>query len=117
MSYLPHDQVEAMTLADRILVLQAGRIEQIGAPLVLYNHLDNLFVATFIGSPKMNVIPARVVSISGQEVALTFGKGRSLVLALPGARLAAGDGVTLGVRSEHCDATPDGETDLDTIVA
>ncbi|MEJ6392323.1 ABC transporter ATP-binding protein [Gymnodinialimonas sp. 2305UL16-5] len=56
MVYVTHDQVEAMTLADRIVVLNAGRIEQVGSPKELYDHPDNLFVAQFIGSPKMNVI-------------------------------------------------------------
>lgn len=57
MVYVTHDQVEAMTLADRIVVLSAGRIEQVGPPKTLYDRPDNLFVAQFIGSPKMNVIP------------------------------------------------------------
>ncbi len=58
MIYVTHDQVEAMTLADRIVVLRAGRIEQVGTPLELYNRPDNLFVAGFIGSPRMNLLPA-----------------------------------------------------------
>ena len=58
MIYVTHDQVEAMTLADRIVVLAAGRIEQVGSPLELYEHPDNLFVAGFIGSPKMNFLDA-----------------------------------------------------------
>ena len=58
MVYVTHDQVEAMTLADRILVLNAGVVEQFGSPLVLYHHPDNLFVAGFIGSPRMN-FPAK----------------------------------------------------------
>ena len=60
MIYVTHDQVEAMTLADRIVVLRAGRIEQVGTPLEVYNHPANLFVAGFIGSPRMNLFPARV---------------------------------------------------------
>ena len=58
--YVTHDQVEAMTMADRIVVMHDGRIEQIGAPLELYDHPDNLFVAQFIGSPAMNVINGKV---------------------------------------------------------
>ena len=65
MIYVTHDQVEAMTLADRIVVLRAGRIEQVGTPLELYNHPANRFVAGFIGSPRMNLLPARVAG-SGQ---------------------------------------------------
>ena len=61
MIYVTHDQVEAMTMADRIVVLRAGRVEQIGTPLELYNHPRNRFVAGFIGSPQMNFLPARLV--------------------------------------------------------
>ena len=77
MIYVTHDQVEAMTMADRIVVLQAGRIEQVGSPLELYNHPRNLFVAGFIGSPKMNF--------------------------LTGADAAPHDAQTIGVRPEHLD--------------
>ena len=56
MIYVTHDQVEAMTLADRIVVLNAGKIEQVGAPMELYHHPANLFVARFIGSPAMNTV-------------------------------------------------------------
>ncbi|WP_371154716.1 ABC transporter ATP-binding protein [Jannaschia sp. 2305UL9-9] len=66
MIYVTHDQVEAMTLADRIVVLQAGRIEQVGSPRELYDRPANLFVAQFIGSPKMNVIPAGAYAASPQ---------------------------------------------------
>ncbi|SIQ31342.1 sorbitol ABC transporter ATP-binding protein /mannitol ABC transporter ATP-binding protein [Rhizobium sp. RU20A] len=64
MIYVTHDQVEAMTMADKIVVLNAGRIEQVGSPLDLYNKPDNLFVAGFIGSPRMNFIPAAKAGIS-----------------------------------------------------
>ena len=62
MIYVTHDQVEAMTLADKIVVLSAGRIEQVGSPRELYEHPGNLFVAQFIGSPKMNVLPCKTVA-------------------------------------------------------
>ena len=62
MIYVTHDQVEAMTLADRIVVLNAGRVEQVGAPMELYHQPDNLFVARFLGSPSMNTIPCTIVS-------------------------------------------------------
>src|SRR3954467_1625021 len=67
MIYVTHDQVEAMTLAHRIVVLNAGQIEQIGTPLEVYNNPANLFVAGFIGSPRMNLLPARVQA-AGQLV-------------------------------------------------
>ena len=75
MIYVTHDQVEAMTLADKIVVLNAGRIEQVGAPMELYNNPANEFVAGFIGSPKMNFIDA--------------------------AKLGEGQAKTIGVRPEH----------------
>jgi ABC-type sugar transport system ATPase subunit len=60
MIYVTHDQVEAMTMADKIVVLRAGRIEQVGSPLDLYNEPHNLFVAGFIGSPRMNFFSAKL---------------------------------------------------------
>lgn len=70
MVYVTHDQTEAMTLADRIVVLQDGQIEQVGAPMELYNHPANMFVAGFIGSPKMNFISGKDTSSS---TAVTIG--------------------------------------------
>jgi lactose/L-arabinose transport system ATP-binding protein len=67
MIYVTHDQVEAMTLADKIVVLRSGRVEQVGSPLALYDDPDNAFVAGFIGSPRMNFLPA-VVESSEDEV-------------------------------------------------
>jgi multiple sugar transport system ATP-binding protein len=67
MIYVTHDQVEAMTLADKIVVLSAGRVEQIGSPMDLYNKPDNLFVAGFIGSPQMNFIDAERLGESGYK--------------------------------------------------
>ncbi|CAM5772219.1 ABC transporter ATP-binding protein [Bosea minatitlanensis] len=103
MIYVTHDQVEAMTLADRIVVLQGGRIEQVGTPLDLYNRPDNLFVAGFIGSPRMNLLPGRVtepgkvaLGEAGHEVACETGL------------LASGAAVTLGIRPEHLALAPEG---------
>jgi lactose/L-arabinose transport system ATP-binding protein len=66
MIYVTHDQVEAMTLADKIVVLRSGVIEQVGSPLKLYDDPDNAFVAGFIGSPRMNFLPASVVASEGE---------------------------------------------------
>ena len=98
MIYVTHDQVEAMTMADTIVVLQAGRVEQSGSPLELYHHPANLFVAGFIGSPRMNLMPARVVGTdaAGTQVALPTGS----MLRVPVAGGAAGAPVTLGIRPE-----------------
>jgi ABC-type sugar transport systems, ATPase components len=88
MIYVTHDQVEAMTLADRIVVLEAGRIAQVGSPKELYERPGNLFVAQFIGSPKMNVIPASAIGLGDR-------------------------GKDLGIRPEHITIVPAGQGDLD----
>jgi ABC-type sugar transport system ATPase subunit len=108
MIYVTHDQVEAMTLADRIVVLRAGRIEQVGTPLEVYNHPANLFVAGFIGSPRMNLLPARVAA-SGQ---VTIGNDtRSIPLPSTG-QVASGASITLGARPEHIDVVDETQADL-----
>ncbi|MEZ5934753.1 MAG: sn-glycerol-3-phosphate ABC transporter ATP-binding protein UgpC [Alphaproteobacteria bacterium] len=102
MIYVTHDQVEAMTLADKIVVLRSGHVEQIGAPLDLYNDPDNQFVAGFIGSPKMNFLNGKVESIEGQiaTVSLTDQGGARLQLAVRNAP-APGMPIQLGIRPEH----------------
>ena len=95
MIYVTHDQIEAMTMADRIVVMQDGRVEQIGAPLELYDRPANIFVASFIGSPAMNLLPGTTV-----EGGVQLGDG--MVLPLPvGSPVAPGRRVTYGVRPEH----------------
>ena len=105
MIYVTHDQVEAMTLADKIVVLRDGRVEQAGKPIDLYENPSNMFVAGFIGSPKMNFLPARIVS-AGDGKALVeapeLGPGQfAVALRGPGASLGAA--ATLGFRPEHAD--------------
>ncbi|MGJ4932101.1 ABC transporter ATP-binding protein [Bradyrhizobium sp. HKCCYLS2038] len=97
--YVTHDQVEAMTLADRIVIMRGGVIEQIGTPDEIYNRPRNAFVAGFIGSPPMNFVTVRI-----ENGSLTFGNGAALPLAaLPLASAQALEGRTLlfGVRPEH----------------
>jgi multiple sugar transport system ATP-binding protein len=102
MIYVTHDQVEAMTLADRIVVLSAGKIEQVGSPLELYEHPRNLFVAGFIGSPKMNFIDAEVVAIEAGHVDVRLaGSGVVLRALVDGSGAKVGGKVVLGVRPEH----------------
>jgi len=101
MIYVTHDQVEAMTLADRIVVLQAGRIEQIGAPLDLYEHPDNLFVAGFIGSPRMNFIEGTLASAAADHAFVQLADGSRLRCEVDARRAKAGDKVNLGIRPEH----------------
>jgi lactose/L-arabinose transport system ATP-binding protein len=103
MVYVTHDQVEAMTLADRIVVLRAGVIEQQGTPIELYDDPDNLFVAGFIGSPRMNFVTAEVVSSSEHEAEVRlveFGSPTLRVRTRTG-RAKPGDKVSVGIRPEH----------------
>ena len=84
MIYVTHDQVEAMTLADRIVVLKDGRVEQVGTPMELYHHPGNLFVAQFIGSPAMNIVPATVEKTGANtEIAITGGLKAVVPVATP----------------------------------
>ena len=104
MIYVTHDQVEAMTLADKIVVLREGRIEQVGAPMELYREPDNRFVAGFIGSPAMNFLDGAVAE-GGVEVPAL----RASVM--PGVSLPpAGTRVSLGLRPEHLSIDPEGST-------
>ncbi|MBC7143630.1 MAG: sn-glycerol-3-phosphate ABC transporter ATP-binding protein UgpC [Rhodobacteraceae bacterium] len=96
--YVTHDQIEAMTMADRIVVMQGGHIEQVGSPLDLYDRPANVFVAGFIGSPAMNLLDGTVGRRAGAPV---IGLGGA-ELALPAdTPLAEGRQVTLGIRPEH----------------
>ncbi|MCC5976018.1 MAG: sn-glycerol-3-phosphate ABC transporter ATP-binding protein UgpC [Rubellimicrobium sp.] len=98
MIYVTHDQVEAMTLADRIVALDQGRVQQVGPPLEMYAHPANRFVAGFIGSPTMNFLPARVAAVTDGQARLEATGMTPFHRPLAGAR--AGDSVTLGIRPE-----------------
>ncbi|HWU89875.1 MAG TPA: TOBE domain-containing protein, partial [Kofleriaceae bacterium] len=99
--YVTHDQIEAMTMASRIVVMNAGTIEQVGAPLELYNNPVNRFVAGFIGSPKMNFIAGKLVSADAQQAKVALPDGNKIVVAVDATRANAGEDVTLGIRPEH----------------
>jgi multiple sugar transport system ATP-binding protein len=101
MVYVTHDQVEAMTLADRIVVLNAGAVEQCGSPLEVYHHPRNLFVAGFIGSPRMNFLEGETAggTTDGLNVRLPEGATIATSVRTDGARI--GEKVTLGLRPEH----------------
>jgi multiple sugar transport system ATP-binding protein len=101
MVYVTHDQVEAMTLADRIVVLNAGRIEQVGSPLELYEQPSNLFVAGFIGSPRMNFIPAQVVEADARGALVRLPTGEAIRCAVDASGAKVGEDVMLGLRPEH----------------
>src|SRR5881409_733620 len=97
--YVTHDQIEAMTMADKIVVMRDGVVEQIGDPLSLYDNPNNTFVAGFIGSPAMNMIPG-TARVNGDGACVDFGDGATLPVPL-GARAADGQGVLYGARPEH----------------
>ncbi|MGN6146191.1 MAG: ABC transporter ATP-binding protein [Mesorhizobium sp.] len=99
MIYVTHDQVEAMTLADRIVVLKDGHVEQVGTPMDLYKKPGNLFVAQFIGSPAMNVLPA-TVDKAGPSTAVSFNGGHKAVVPIATPASAKGETVSFGVRPE-----------------
>ncbi|GAB5378500.1 MAG: sn-glycerol-3-phosphate ABC transporter ATP-binding protein UgpC [Acuticoccus sp.] len=101
MIYVTHDQVEAMTLADRIVVLNAGNVEQFGSPLELYHRPRNLFVATFLGSPTMNIVDAVVAAPGPDITTMTLPNGGTVAVRVDGRALSAGDAVKVGMRPEH----------------
>ncbi len=101
MIYVTHDQVEAMTLAHKIVVLEGGRIAQVGKPLEIYHYPANQFVAGFIGSPKMNFLPVTVTAAEAHQVQVELAGQTTLWLPVDGAGVTAGDNMTLGVRPEH----------------
>ncbi|HTS91273.1 MAG TPA: sn-glycerol-3-phosphate ABC transporter ATP-binding protein UgpC [Stellaceae bacterium] len=100
MIYVTHDQVEAMTMADKIVVLRAGRIEQVGAPLELYNAPANQFVAGFIGSPRMNFLEGTPTAVDGSIGVVVEGIG-TIRTDASGEGVTEGARVTLGIRPEH----------------
>jgi len=107
MIYVTHDQVEAMTLADKIVLLRAGAdvqtkgsVAQFGTPMDLYHRPQNLFVAEFIGSPKMNILPGRIVRVEADHAVVEV-HGEQITAAVNARGAKAGDKVSLGIRPEH----------------
>jgi multiple sugar transport system ATP-binding protein len=101
MIYVTHDQVEAMTLADRIVVFNGGRIEQVGPPLQLYHEPDNLFVAGFLGAPTMNFLAGEVRGGDAQHAVISVAGGQASLRVALEAMPAPGRKVTIGIRPEH----------------
>ena len=114
MIYVTHDQTEAMTLADKIVVLRGGNVEQVGRPLELYEDPANRFVAGFMGSPKMNFLAGRVVAADKGSVTveLVNQKGARLAVPLAGPAPAPGSEVAIGIRPEHFLPAGSGDADL-----
>ncbi|UWE16843.1 ABC transporter ATP-binding protein [Herbaspirillum huttiense] len=114
--YVTHDQVEAMTLADRIVLLHAGAdtqrfgsIAQVGAPMELYHHPRNRFVAGFIGSPRMNFLPAQVVNAQDNGILIRLQHSEETLLVAAKGPVQPGQQVTLGVRPEHMEIGSQGQ--------
>jgi multiple sugar transport system ATP-binding protein len=107
MIYVTHDQVEAMTLGERIVVFSGGRIEQVGTPLDLYHRPANLFVAGFLGSPKMNFLQAEAVASAPDFIAVRLPSGDVVEVASDGGGVVRGARFTLGVRPEHAVLLPE----------
>lgn len=106
--YVTHDQVEAMTMADRIVVLNRGVVEQIGSPLELYHRPRNLFVARFMGSPPMNLLPATIQDLAPDGTAQVQAGSLSIPIPVQHDGLGAGVPATLGIRPEHVLIDPQG---------
>ena len=112
MIYVTHDQVEAMTLADKVVVLNAGKIEQVGSPLELYYHPVNLFVAGFLGTPKMGFLKGKVSRLDSHSCEVSLNAGTRIQLPLSSPSLSLGSEVTLGIRPEHLNLAKPGECTL-----
>lgn len=112
MVYVTHDQVEAMTLADKIVVLKDGLVEQIGTPLDLYHNPGSLFVARFIGSPSMNFIKATVESCEGDKVVLSGANVQSVAVPHKGREFKVGDKALLGIRPQQLKPAAEGAGQL-----
>ena len=109
MIYVTHDQVEAMTMADKMVVLEQGAVEQVGSPLEIYHQPCNLFVAGFIGSPRMNVMPATVTRLSEAGATVVPAGGAALEVQIQSGRVNPGEKVSLGVRPEHLVLADEGQ--------
>jgi multiple sugar transport system ATP-binding protein len=109
MIYVTHDQVEAMTLADKIVVLEAGIVRQVGSPLQLYHMPDNQFVAGFIGSPKMNFVPVTAISSSAKGILVDSPDFGEQTVPVQERGVKKGDKLMLGIRPEDMEAGPKGD--------
>ncbi|RWY87289.1 sn-glycerol-3-phosphate ABC transporter ATP-binding protein UgpC [Rhizobium leguminosarum] len=111
MIYVTHDQIEAMTMADRIVVLNGGRVEQVGTPLELFETPANKFVAGFIGSPQMNFYNGKLISISRGDVTIAVPGFGEIVLPFDASGAAEGEEVLLGIRPNHFRIQHDASSD------
>jgi multiple sugar transport system ATP-binding protein len=116
MIYVTHDQVEAMTLGQRIVVINGGRIEQVGTPHQLYNQPANLFVAGFLGAPRMNFLAGEILKADSASALVALADGTMLTLDVDASRANAGDKVTVGVRPEHMPLRGDGANLVELLI-
>ena len=116
MIYVTHDQVEAMTLGERIVVINGGRIEQVGTPHQLYNQPANLFVAGFLGAPKMNFLPGVIVRAHSGGALVELPGGALVELLVDAGRASVGDKVTVGARPEHMPLQREGANLVELLV-
>ena len=114
MIYVTHDQIEAMTLATKIVVMNKGDVQQVGTPFEIYHRPANLFVAKFVGSPSMQFVSGTVESSSGQSV---FADGRGWTVPVnPRSAIGPGKSVQLGIRPEHVRKAKPGEAAIEAVV-
>ncbi|SUZ33257.1 Maltose/maltodextrin import ATP-binding protein MalK [Roseibaca ekhonensis] len=104
MIYVTHDQVEAMTLADKIVVLKDGHVMQMGAPMDLYHNPENLFVAGFLGAPSMNFLDVEVMDVQGTEAKVAHAAMEPVVLNTKGRPIVKGDRAVMGLRPQYLSA-------------
>jgi multiple sugar transport system ATP-binding protein len=116
MIYVTHDQVEAMTLGQRIVVINGGRIEQVGTPQQLYQQPANLFVAGFLGAPKMNFMRGGLVRASSDGALVRLAGGTLVEVGVDASRATVGQQVTLGARAEHMPLRADGPNLVELLV-
>ena len=116
MIYVTHDQTEAMTLANDIVVLDEGIVSQKGSPMELYNNPNNLFVGGFIGSPKMNFISSKITSKSGDKTEVDLMGSAKISIPKTSASASEGDSVELGIRPEHLTVNQNGDASWESKV-
>ena len=112
MIYVTHDQIEAMTLANRIVVLRAGKVEQVDTPLGLYNKPANRFVAGFIGAPNMNFAPGKVTGATPEGLSVECFGGQSVIVEAAQGAAKPGEAITIGVRPHHLRLAGEGESGI-----
>ena len=116
MIYVTHDQTEAMTLADDIVVLDEGIVSQKGSPMELYSNPSNLFVGGFIGSPKMNFVDSKIISSTNASTEIDIFGTSKITIPKTSSNSSNGDSVTLGIRPEHLLVNQDGDASWESKV-